>query len=326
MIKNKKNDLKKSLEKTFSKDDKAKFYFVKGLKEYNETIVVKTKNEIDPKKLKSIKEIVQKDLQAPYLELLQWLDTVGGLIPKKNIYKVPFFDTEEIKVYNPWRVCPVGEYWVRRHLRQKKTLEDVDGHCRKNSSGKDFIYGDEIDLVASTEKFKKVTIKTANKILEKKAASILYDDLISGWTAYWNDQFKIIPLLPPNYVKALIATESMFDPDAENFNKPPTGMARGLMQVTVDSQKRLSGEKKELRDHFVVISDEEIKDPNKNISAGIRWLFRKRETAKSRLKREPTWEEVLMEYKGMLKSKTKESNDIRIKIHKFLKELNGDIK
>ncbi|MDD4973849.1 MAG: transglycosylase SLT domain-containing protein [Bacteriovorax sp.] len=326
MIKNKKNDLKKSLEKVFSKDDKAKFFFVKGLKDYNETIVVKTKNEIDSKKLKSIKGVLQKELQAPYLELLQWLDTVGGLIPKKNIYKFPFFDTEEIKVYNSWRVCPVGEYWVRRHLRQKKTLEDVDGHCRKNSSGKDIIHGEEIDLIANSEKFKTVTVKTSNKILEKKASSVLYDDLISGWTAYWNDQFKIEPFLPPNYVKALIASESMFDPEAENPNKPPIGMARGLMQITVDSQKRLSGERKELKNHFVVISDEEIKDPNKNISAGIRWLFRKREIAKSRLKREPTWEEVLMEYKGRLKSNTKDSQDIRNRIHKFLKELNGDIK
>jgi hypothetical protein len=93
------------------------------------------------------------------------------------------------------------------------------------------------------------------------------------------------------------------------------------MQITADTQKRLSGEKKELKDHLIILSDNEIYNPNKNICAGVRWLFRKRETAGARLKREPSWEEVLMEYKGKLKSKTKESDSIRRRIKKLSGEL-----
>ena len=33
-------------------------------------------------------------------------------------------------------------------------------------------------------------------------------------------------------------------------------------------------------------------------------LFRKKETARAKLKREPTHEELILEYKGLLKSKT----------------------
>lgn len=59
-----------------------------------------------------------------------------------------------------------------------------------------------------------------------------------------------------------------------------------------------------------------------NICAGIRWLFRKRETAKARLKHDPSWEDVLMEYKGKLKSNSLESKNIRKKIKRLLGELN----
>lgn len=325
MIKNKKNDLKNSLGKVFSKNDKAKFYFVKGLKDYNETIVVKTKKEIDPKKLKSIKGVLQKELQAPYLELLQWLDTVGGLIPKKNIYKIPFFSTSAIKEINPWRVCPIGEHWVKRHDRQKKHLEDVDGHCRKNKSKEDQLKGHEIDLISNHELFKNPKLKaTLNSLgFEKDGKNgNQFDDLIDGWVAYWNDVFKTDPPLHPNFVKALMATESGFNPKsiAPNNNKK-IGFARGLMQVTERTQRQLAGDEKELRDHLVILDDEEVWDPNKNICAGVRWLFRKREILKSQIKRDPTWKEVLMGYKGKTTSQTKRNQIIRKDLTDFLKRL-----
>lgn len=322
MDKNKKEAIKKVLEKNFSKSNKAKFFFTKGLKEFSSSLIIKTQNTLDQAKIDQVEIVLRKEINDPAIELLQWIDTIGGLIPKKNIYKIPFFDTEDIKEYNPWRLCPIGEYWVRRHDRQKKTLEDVDGHCRKNHSGKDLIKADEIDQIAKTRKFLDVITKPRKGLSEYNNNNI-YDDLIAGWTAYWNDQFKIEPPLHPNDVKVLIATESGFDPNEENKSNPSKiGPARGLMQITADTQKRLSGEKKELKDHLINLSDNEIYDPNKNICAGVRWLFRKRETAKARLKREPSWEEVLMEYKGKLKSKTRESESIRRKIKKFLRELN----
>ena len=48
----------------------------------------------------------------------------------------------------------------------------------------------------------------------------------------------------------------------------------------------------------------DLKNPNIAIPMGIRWLFRKRETARAKLKRTPTDIELILEYKGLLKSKT----------------------
>ncbi len=323
MDNDKKKVIKEVLVMNFSKKDKAKFFLIKGLKQFSNSLIIKTQANLDQKKIDQIELILQKKVNDPTIELLLWIDTIGGLIPKHYLYKTPFFDTEDIKEYNPWRVCPIGEYWVRRHDRQKKSLEDVDGHCRKNHNGKDLFNSDEIDQIAKTEKFLSVITKSKNNLKEYDNSNH-YDDLIAGWTAYWNDQFKTSPPLHPDFVKALIATESGFDPNEVNpRNSLKIGPARGLMQITVDTQKRLSGEKKELKNHFVILSDDEIYDPNKNICAGIRWLFRKREIAKSRLKLEPSWEDVLMEYKGKLKSNTTESKKIRKDIKKFLGELNG---
>lgn len=321
MQKNKKT-IKEVLEKNFLKSDKAEFYFVKGLKQFSKTVIIKAKKSIENDKVIQVRGQLRKELKDPVVDLLQWIDTVGGVIPKKNIYKIPFFITEDIKEYNSWRVCPVGEYWVRRHDRQKKTIEDVDGHCRKNYKGRDLIKGDEIEEISQTKKFQKIKIKTGQGIINKHKDSDVYNDLITGWTAYWNDQFKIDPPLPPNFVKILIATESGFNPKAKNLSNPPQiGPARGLMQITVDTQNRLSGKGKELKDHFVVLTDEDIYNPNRNICAGIRWLFRKRETARARLKHEPTWEEVLMEFKGRLKSKTQKTQEIREQIENYLRAL-----
>lgn len=107
-----------------------------------------------------------------------------------------------------------------------------------------------------------------------------YDDLIRGWTKYWNDIFSSKDPLDPNLVKALIATESEFKPNT--IVKIPKDIARGLMQMMDSTRKYLSDPKyKELRNHLVNITDKDALDPNFNIAAGIRWLFRKREVAKA---------------------------------------------
>jgi hypothetical protein len=188
MNKYKKKLIKEVLEKNFSKTNKAKFFLTKGLKQFSNSLIIKTRANLDQRKIAQVELLLQKEVNDPTIELLLWIDSVGGLIPKRNIYKIPFFDTEDIKEYNPWRICPIGEYWVRRHDRQKKSLENVDGHCRKNSTGKDLINSDEIDQIAKTKKFLSVTTKSQN--LQEYVNSNLYDNLIAGWTAYWNDQFK----------------------------------------------------------------------------------------------------------------------------------------
>ena len=326
MEKSKKEKIKSILTQLFSKADAAEFYFIKSLKEFSNSILIKSK-KFDKEKIQEVNLLLKKELSDPSIELLNWIETVGGLIPKKNVYKIPFLKTFEIEEFNPWRVCPIGEHWVRRHDRQKKNFEDVDGHCRKNKSKKDQLKGDEIDYITKHELFKnpKLKAKPNNLGFNKDGKNgNQFDDLINGWVAYWNDIFKTDPLLHPNFVKGLMATESGFNPKsiASNKNKK-IGYARGLMQITERTQRQLAGDEKELKDQLVILNDEEVWEPNKNICAGIRWIFRKREILKSQMKKDPTWKEVLMGYKGRIDSQTNETKDVQKKLNKFLKQL-GD--
>ena len=80
-----------------------------------------------------------------------------------------------------------------------------------------------------------------------------YNELITGWSKYWNEVLNPKVPLGPYLVKALIASESDFNPEAI----PPGGgpnSARGLMQVTNDSRKYLADEVEELRDFLVVMN------------------------------------------------------------------------
>lgn len=103
-----------------------------------------------------------------------------------------------------------------------------------------------------------------------------FDEFIAGWTKYWNEVMQSQDPLDANLVKALIATESGFDPKAWN-KKKGQARARGLMQVTDSTVKLLSSRTKELSDHFVNLENEDMLDPNLSVCAGVRWLFRKRE-------------------------------------------------
>lgn len=326
MEKSKKEQIKFILTHFFSKADEAEFYFIKGLKEFSNSILVKSK-KVDSDKLSEANLLLKKELADPAIEFLNWIDNVGGMIPKKNVYKIPFFSTNEIKEINPWRVCPIGEHWVKRHDRQKKHLEDVDGHCRKNKSKKDQLKGDEIDLISNHDLFKNSKLMATPNDLGFNKNGIngnQYDDLINGWVAYWNDIFKTDPPLHPNFVKALMATESGFNNESINkSNNKKTGPARGLLQITERAQRQLSGDERELKDHLVILDDEEVWEPNKNICAGVRWLFRKREILKSKRKGEPTWREVLMGYKGIIDSQTNETKKVQKRLREYL-ELLGD--
>ena len=51
------------------------------------------------------------------------------------------------------------------------------------------------------------------------------------------------------------------------------------------------------------MSVDELKQPSPNICTGVRWLFRKKETASWLLKRTATWEETIEDYKAILKKK-----------------------
>lgn len=74
------------------------------------------------------------------------------------------------------------------------------------------------------------------------------------------------------------------------------------------------------------MSSDEVFEPELNIAAGVRWLFRKRETASARLKRQATWEEAIAEYKDYLHRKLKNpkaSQKGMDVFHKYLKRLKG---
>ena len=137
-----------------------------------------------------------------------------------------------------------------------------------------------------------------------------HDDLIGGWVQYWNDILKPDEPLPPNLVKALIASESGFNAtllaDKKNSNS-----ARGLTQVTNQTRKILGGDHGDLKDHLITVTKKELNDPNVNICAGVRWLFEKKRLTSGHLKRNASWLETIWEYKGVKLDDKKEAERIK---------------
>ena len=209
---------------------------------------------------------------------------------------------------HPWRMCPGGHCWVKTHPRKVQSSKKnpdgfttVDGHCRRNKSGKDLIYPDEINRIGK-DYFKNLDVKPCPINLgfdTKKGNGAAYDDLISGWTKYWNETLKPSEKLDPNLVKALIASESSFKLKIITpVPRQKNNYARGLLQLTDSTIKILNNEKGELKNHFIKVNKNEILDPSVNIYAGIRWLFHKKKLAESKQKRSISWEETLIHYKG----------------------------
>lgn len=94
------------------------------------------------------------------------------------------------------------------------------------------------------------------------------------------------------------------------------------MQLTEKTTREARNHKlREYRDHYIDLEYEDLWEPNKNIAFGIRHIFRKRETAKWRLKREPSWFEVLMDYKGLLTSKSQDAKTSKERLTRFLKAM-----
>ena len=218
---------------------------------------------------------------------------------------------------HPWRICPMGEHWVKEFPRKiKNGTTSVEGHCRNNPKSKNVIGSDEI-LKISNIHFENLKILPSTNNLQFPKGND-YDLIIAGWCQYWNETLKPEIELNPNIVKVLIATESGFNPEPKVTKDHK---AIGIMQLMPETIKYLSPSGKELKDHFLIINLEEAKNPITNIASGIRWLFRKYELTKLKLKRPPTWDEVLLDYKGVLTDKSKNANKIRNTIEKYLKEI-----
>lgn len=130
-----------------------------------------------------------------------------------------------------------------------------------------------------------------------------YDELIAIWVDFFNGKFPAeSPFSPldPNVFKALLGSESGFEIDP-----PRNKQAFGIAQITRQTLRTVQNPSGEAKDFiFKNIRQKDLKDPEIGIPIAVRWLFRKREMASRKLKRPPTVEELILEYKGMLRSST----------------------
>lgn len=237
-------------------------------------------------------------------------------------------DVKQEEKAHPWRRCPKAMHFVKEHqarIESSNTHPDglvvVRAHCAINPSGKDELSHEEIQNIRVNYFNSLLGSPTAGVLVEFKNADA-YDQEIRGWTQYWNEVLQPDEALNPNLVKALIATESGFRPDPQE-NK----IACGLMQIMPKTRIYLQDIHGELNDYLVIASEEELFEPSTNICAGIRWLFRKRIIAKSKLGRQATWIEAIADYKDYLdkiiaKAPYNERPMIKLKDYYFLLEKN----
>ena len=215
-----------------------------------------------------------------------------------------------------WRLCPIGENWVTDHPlwvpptdKRPGYHTTRDGHCAdnpkrgKNNIIKDYLTAAEMQMMADKH-FANLSGPPSSGNLSEYIGADNFDQFIRGWTKYWNDLFKPEEPLDPDLVKALIATESGFRLEPPTPNAGVAGKAHGLIQLTDQAIKALGDPNGELLNHLVKISTEDTSDPNLSIGAAVRWLFRKRDLASHRLKRQATWREAIGEYKSYLPDMT----------------------
>jgi predicted nucleotidyltransferase len=313
--------IKKKIEKIFPVDTDLKVFLfgsrARGThKRYSDLdLAFKSKDKDLDSKLYQLKEELEESSIPLKIDLVNWDNIIQDYLPQIKKQKIPFWDKSEVKVKSAWRICPLGQHWVSPHLKSGN-IDPTDGHCRDNPSKKDLIKIDEIKLLPSLDVFKKTQVQAALKKLKFNGKEDKYDLWINGWCAYWNDILKPSTKLHPNYVKALIATESSFE---ENPERSKVHTAIGLMQI-MPKTIGLANNPKELKDHLIELKKEDVFDPNVNICLGVRWLFRKYEIL-SKKNPQTTWEHALEEYKGIRKQKGPESDKIRSKIAEYLDQL-----
>ena len=201
------------------------------------------------------------------------------------------------KEQHPWRVCPLGSHFVKEHKRRTKNgTTVVRSHCRKNHLGKEILNIDEINEMFERNKDRVTQLPNKSNIGYKNENH--YDERIGLWTQFWNETFSNTPPLDANWVKALMASESGFNPDVVN-RSGKHNFARGLLQITEQTYKISVNSKGELKDVLFRIDEKDLFVPDVNVAVGTRWIFRKRETLRSKTGKDPNWEEVMWEYKGI---------------------------
>lgn len=202
---------------------------------------------------------------------------------------------------HPWRTCPSGYHSVRQHHKNAGQTT-VRSHCRKNPTGKDQLYPDEILEISGRIGPLAQSFGTVSSMTEPQNANN-FDPQIVLWTKYWNDIFEPESKLEPEIIKALFFSESSFRLDVKPQKIGPKNFARGPLQISDQTRKILSDEKGELNNHYLTLSAADVKNPDIALAAAIRWLFHKRDLASKRLKRPANWSEAVAEYKGYLSKK-----------------------
>jgi hypothetical protein len=193
---------------------------------------------------------------------------------------------------------------VRRHTRHvpvsnrnPKGITSVKQHLRRLPGST--LTKNEIEELAKIDK-KNLVYPSSGKLNQKDADK--YDELIAFWVDYFNRKLNKPPSSPldPNVFKALLASESDFQKDPKSNR-----VAIGIAQITPATLKALQDPDGEAREFiFTGIRQKDLKDPSIAIPLAVRWLFRKKEAAAGKLGRVPSDEEVILEYKGLLKSKS----------------------
>ena len=192
----------------------------------------------------------------------------------------------------------------------------VDQHPRRLSGT--YLDAEEIESIFKSYDRKGLAYPTSGRLKEYENSDE-YDELIAIWADYFNKKFDADPPLDVDVIKALIASESGFDIDPSG-NK----IAFGIAQITGETLKVLQDPTGEAKDFiFKKIRQKDLKNPNIAIPMAVRWLFRKKATAASKLTREPTAEELVLEYKGLLKSKTDYKNRALSSFRKNYGKLKG---
>src|SRR3989339_70392 len=172
------------------------------------------------------------------------------------------------------KMCELGYHVVSGHYRvcQSGTKTWVDTHIRKNR-GKLIMYLEENLLFLYWNNSKKY--QTIGGIKGYSAYNEL-DSIIQFWLDYWKQNGENFPDgLTALHVKALIAVESSFNPNA----RPKTSSARGLMQILDTARNTLRGtsnvKNNEIRSNYIEVTAEQIEDPVINIAVGTRWFAHK---------------------------------------------------
>ncbi len=263
------------------------------------------------KALKLVPKIVAKKTKAAKRQqaMIDLFKTVSKEILKASKENEKRRKLLQGRKQHPWRICPIGEHWVSDHQRRYKPdsknypgTYPVSGTCRTSPTAHDYLDASEIQLM-SEQRIKESFPKPNSPRLgfdDPRASGDMYDDLIGLWTSYWNYILEPNELLDPNFVKALIATESSFQYWAKaKVPRTKNVFALGLMQVRDDYAEILKS-KGELKDYFLKIEKEDLYLPAVGIATGVRWLFHKRDLIQRKQKRKLSWKEIVLHYKGFV--------------------------